>query len=177
MSRHRNKRFVAFSAIIFYVLFVSTAHSGSGHQNTSGWHNIAITGSYQKVTRQEAVSQNEWIFINRSQANLKRLVSSMAADINETVPQRFTLPDGTWMTLLFASAQGVRLTYHYRIDSILLEEIYRSQFRRVMRQIVLSQVCTTPLTKILNEGIELAYSYMDAHENYIATIIIHPGDC
>lgn len=114
---------------------------------------------------------------NSQARDLERLVSIMAEDINKNVPQIMDMPDGTRMTLLFASAQGSRLTYHYRIDTLIAEEISKSQFRKVIRPIVLSQVCTTPLTKILNEGIELAYSYMDVHENYLATIIVRPGDC
>lgn len=115
---------------------------------------------------------------NKVQArDIEQLVSTMAKNINETVPQTIDMPDGTRMTLLFASAQGNRLTYHYRIHNLTAEETSKTRFRQVMRPIIMSQVCPTPLIKILNEGIVLAYSYLDAYEQYLATIIIHPGDC
>src|SRR5690554_1020589 len=108
---------------------------------------------------------------------LESLVSRMAANINTEVPITSNLPDGTQVTMLFASSSGKRLTYHYQLHAIKIDEVDRQAFKVVMKPIVQSQICTNPVAELMEHGIELAYSYLDADREYLSTFVFYPGDC
>lgn len=108
---------------------------------------------------------------------LAPLVSKMATNINKEAPVTMELPDGTTVTMLFASSSGVRLTYHYQLHAIDIDEIDRNAFNVVMEPIVKSQICSDPVSDLLQHGIELAYSYLDIKRTYISTYALSYGDC
>jgi hypothetical protein len=112
-----------------------------------------------------------------SASALEGLVSRMAANINTEAPVTSSLPDGTQVTMMFASSSGKRLTYHYQLHAIKIDEIDRQAFKVVMKPIVQSQICTNPVAKLMEHGIELAYSYLDADREYLSTFVFYPGDC
>lgn len=86
--------------------------------------------------------------------SVEQEVMGAAAEINANVPQK--LDDVT--TLERATAAGVTLTYHYRIEATSAD---KSRLLAFVRTNVVPQACTGPLRAYMKEkGVSYTYSYV-----------------
>ncbi|WP_153306953.1 hypothetical protein [Desulfonatronum thioautotrophicum] len=112
-----------------------------------------------------------------SQSNVNSIVSIMAEEVNSIAPKTFDLPDGTRQTLLFASAKYNKLTYHYKLHDADIRNIDQNTFKNVIRNINLTELCPSPLADLVNKGVDIAYSYVDKNDKFMAVTVISLGDC